>query len=332
MTLRSIVAVLAVMFAIPLVAQAEDAGSCPEWFPDLDFDCSREARPDGVVPPTSMPYYFEDPFITTEISTHLLWHDFPWDSVFRGGEIWVLAVQARLAITDRLAFIATKDGYAWLNPGKHSQIRKDQGLFDLAAGFKYALIRDEESGFTLTPALRFVIPSGTKDVLAGYGRGAIIPSASAALPLGPLNTIGSFGAYQPFDTSRESAYLFYNLHVSTPLLKVLVPFAELNGTTWTRSGSGRNLIGTKSFGPVSLSTAQTVLHGAGVTANRSFEGADAVNLGSARVAGNTLMTLALGGRIPITKQASLAGYYEFPVTRREDIFEQRIGVNAVYEF
>ncbi len=56
---------------------------CSEFFPDFNCD-DREARYEGFIPPTSMPYLFEDPFITTEVSVHAIWHDFPWDSVFRG--------------------------------------------------------------------------------------------------------------------------------------------------------------------------------------------------------------------------------------------------------
>ncbi|MGH0030895.1 MAG: hypothetical protein ACQGVC_13970 [Myxococcota bacterium] len=328
---RTALFVSMLLLLVPLASWSESGSECPEWFPDFSCD-DREGRPEGFVTPTSMPYYFEDPFITTEISTHLLWHDFPWDSVFRGGDIWVLAVQARLAQTDRLAFIATKDGYAWMRPGSHSQIRADEGFFDLAAGFKYQAIRNEETGLVVTPALRFVIPAGNSAVFSGKGKGAIIPSASAALPLGPINAIGNLGLFQPFNDNVESSFMFANIHLSTSVLEFVVPFAELNGQYWTRSGNGRNHVDTRSFGKVDLGTAQTVLHGAGVTDRQTWEGADAVNLGSSGVSGNQIMTLALGGRIPITKKASFAAYWETPITNRKDIWEQRVGLNLAYAF
>jgi hypothetical protein len=280
-----------------------------------------------------MPYFFEDPFVTTELSVHGLRHDFPWDSVFRGGEAWVLAVQARLAITDRLAFIATKDGYTWLRPGSHSQLRAEEGLFDPAAGFKYVLLQHEPSGFVLTPALRFVQPVGQSDVLSGWG-----PERHRALRVRRASAGAAARAGQPRRLAalryrtRESSYVFYHLHLSTPVLELLVPFVELNGTTGTRSGNGRNRVDTRSFGGVDLGTAQSVLHGNGATDHFGFEGADAVNLGATRVSGHTILTLALGARVPVTRRVSLAGYYELPVTERRDIFEQRVGLNAVYAF
>ena len=57
-----------------------------------------------------------------------------------------------------------------------------------------------------------------------------------------------------------------------------------------------------------------------------------MNLGSRGVAGNTLLTLAAGAQIPVTEHISVGAYYEFPLTEREDIFEQRVAVNATYTF
>jgi len=143
-------------FAAPPASGLDD--ECT-WFPDIR--CDRSGRYEGFVMPMSMPYLFEDPFITTGVNVVGIWHDYPTGrkSVFQGGDAWVTAVQARVAITDRLAFIATKDGYAWHRPD-NELLRNDQGFFDIAAGFKYALIDDRENNFILTPSLRIDIPVG----------------------------------------------------------------------------------------------------------------------------------------------------------------------------
>lgn len=322
------IAFAACLLLAAVVSAEED---CDERFPD--FNCpGREARYEGFIPPTSMPYLFEDPFITTEVSGHLLWHAFPWDSVFRGGDIWVAAVQARLAITDRLAFIATKDGYAWLRPGSHSQISADQGFFDITAGFKYALIDRPEDEFILTPALRVDLPVGEKDLFSGNGGGVLIPSVSSALGAGPANLIGSTGWRVPFSGDKESASLFYNLHVDVPV-GPLAPFLELNGTTWVHSGDGKRNVKTKVAGSIDLTDAQDYVHDVlGHTDHRRFEGLDVVNLGSKGVAGNTILTLAAGARVSITEHVSLGAYYEFPLTDRKDIIKERAALNATYTF
>jgi hypothetical protein len=321
---------VAAMFIAPAAFAGQDA--C-DWFPDLSQGCERAPRFEGFIPPTSMPYLFEDPFITTEISAHGLWHDFPTDSVFQGGEAWVAAVQARVAITDRLAFIATKDGYTWLRPDSDSLISSDQGFFDITAGFKYAAIVRPEDRFILTPAIRIDIPVGNDQVFSGNGDGVIIPSISSALGLGAVNFIANVGLRQPLSTNKESTSIFYNLHADAgEVIGPVVPFLEVNATTWTQSGDGSSKVKTKSFNNVALKTAQDVLFDAGVTASRRWEGADVVNLGSSGVSGQTVATLAAGARMSVTKNVSFGAYYEFPITDRKDIFEQRVAINALYEF
>ena len=125
-----------------------------------------------------------------------------------GGDLWVMALQLRLAITDRLAFIATKDGIAFLRPERESAIPSDQGFFDLGLGFKYALIEDPENQFILTPALRMDIPAGNIGVFSGTGAGVIIPSVSGAKGFEDLHLIGSLGwravppAFEPSPFAR----------------------------------------------------------------------------------------------------------------------------------
>ena len=91
-------------FSIAGAAQA--LPPCPTWFPD--FRCDRHGRYDGFVPTMMHPYLFEDPFITTGVSAWGVWHQFPDESLLEGGDLWVAALQARVAITDRIAFIATE--------------------------------------------------------------------------------------------------------------------------------------------------------------------------------------------------------------------------------
>lgn len=83
------------------------------------------------------------------------------------------AIQFRYAITDRLAFIATQDGYLNIN----GTGVKGNGWMDLAAGFKYALINDVENQFILTPGFTFQLPTGDNKVFNGRGSASSIPSS-----------------------------------------------------------------------------------------------------------------------------------------------------------
>ena len=312
------------------------AEECTGLFPD--FGCDREARPEGHVAPMSMPYLFEDPYITTGLNLVGIYHNFPSDSVFEGGEAGVLALQARLAITDRLAFIATKDGLTVLDPD-NSLLKDPTGFMDVTVGFKYAAIADREAGLIVTPSLRYEIPVGTDNLLQGRGKGVVIPAVSVGWGPGNVHVIASLGSQIAVDGDKDSSSLFYNIHLNQafesdwiPGADFIVPFIELSGTTWVDSGDGSSTIDLDGGGRVPLRAAQDLLYGNGVTADRRFEGADVANLGSSGMAGEDLITMAWGIRVPFRNGISTGFAYERALSQRKDIFEQRATWMVSYDF
>jgi hypothetical protein len=316
------------------IAQAEECGGL---FPD--FNCDREARPEGQIAPMSMPYLFEDPYITTGVNFVGIYHNFPADSVFDGGHAGVVAIQARLALTDRLAFIATKDGYTVLRPDNRL-LKDDEGFMDVTVGFKYAVIDDRERGLILTPSLRYEIPLGSDDMLQGRGDGVLIPAVSVGWGPKDVHVIADLGAQVAMDGDRDSSSLFYNIHLDKafeidflPGADFIVPFIELNGTVWVDSGDGSSTIDLDGPGRLPLRTAQDALHsGSNSTADRRFEGADVANLGSSGMAGEDLVTMAWGFRVPFRNGVSAGFSYERAISQRTDIFEQRATWMLSYDF
>jgi len=53
--------------------------------------------------------------------------------VFGDAEIHIAALQLRVALTDRLGLVATKDGYAWIRPGL-SPFLQLSGIHHLTSG------------------------------------------------------------------------------------------------------------------------------------------------------------------------------------------------------
>jgi hypothetical protein len=290
----------------------------------------------------SMPYLFEDPYITSGLNLVGIYHNFPSDSVFDGGEAGVIALQARLAITDRLAFIATKDGYTILRPD-NGALKNENGFMDITVGFKYAIIDDRERDLIVTPSLRYEIPLGNNDVLQGQGDGVIIPAVSVGWGLpDDVHFIGDLGAQLAVDGDHDSSSLFYNFHLDKafaidciPGADFIVPFIELNGMVWVDSGDGSATLDTE-LGKLSVRGAQDALREGGAlelpTANRRFEGADVVNLGSSGMAGEDLVTMAWGIRVPFNNGLSAGFSYERVLSQREDIFEQRATWMLAYDF
>lgn len=324
--------------AVVLVGLLSIAGSaradCDGLFPD--FTCEeREARPAGHVAPMSMPYLFEDPYITTGLNLVGIYHNFPSDSVFDGGEAGVIALQARLAITDRLAFIATKDGFMVLDTDQ-AALDDETGFMDVTVGLKYALIDDRDAGLIVSPSLRYEIPLGTDDLYQGEGDGVLIPAISVGWGPDDIHVVSDLGAQIALDTSKDSSSIFYNLHIDQafevdciPGADFIVPFIELNATFWVNGGDGDATLDT-SLGTVPLSAVQDAL--AAGLAERRFEGADVANLGSKGMAGEELITMAWGLRVPFDSGISTGLSYERVLSQRRDIFEQRFTAMIEYTF
>jgi hypothetical protein len=337
--LGSVILVLAAIgFALPASAEGGD-DDCPTWLPD--FKCDRKARFDGMVQPMSMPFIFEDPFITTGANLVGIWNRAKENGDFQEADIGVLALQLRVALTDRLALIATKDGFTMINydtkirdiqgapPSRAAVLPDDSGFMNMTLGFKYAMIVDEENRFILSPAIRYEIPLGNDEVLQGHGDGIFIPSASFAWgPVDNLNFIGGLGGHVPVNSDKQSTNLFYNMHVQYNVLDWLVPFVELSGIHWTNSGNGKMKLNTgKNLGvDLPLSTAQAALR------TGPFEGAEVANLGSERMRGEDLLTMAWGLRFPVADQLVLGISYERGLAGRDNLFDQRITTMATFEY
>lgn len=309
--------------AVALPGRAEEA--CDEWFPD--FNCERSGRFEGFEAPIVAFPLFEDPFITTNAVPYFMWHDFPEQSVFDGGDLYAAALQLRVALTDRVAIIATKDGWVW-NRNESPVLDQSQGFMNLAAGIKVALWQDREAGQIVSGILRFELPTGSSDEYQGYGEGMVLPSLSGAFRTGPVHWIGDFGAQIPFNTGMQSTSLFYHVYAGLDVTPWVQPFAQLSGLSWIDSGNGRLPINTHGagLGTIDLNTAQAAL-GTG-----AFEGADVANLGSQDVDGQDLITAALGVHVPVSKNVTFSIAYERPITEPKYIFQQRITSAFVIEF
>jgi len=252
-----------------------------------------------LIDPVSAPTAFESPIINTSLNALIIHQKLPSSSIFAGGDLQVYALQARYAITDRLAFIATKDGYIDFNP---DATMDDEGTADIAAGFKYAVIDDPEAGLLVTPGFVFETKSGDKEVFQGNGDGLIRPFVSTGWDGGDLNFIGSFAYNHPLDDDAESSSYDYHLHLDYELAPSFFPLVEINGITYTSDGSA-------------------------LAAN--FEGGDLINLGSTNVAGNSLITGAVGSRYKVCEGFFLGFTYEWPLTSREDLIDSRFTFDAL---
>jgi len=305
-------------------ASDREGEHCDGWFPD--FHCSSKGRYAGFSRPMTMPYLFEHPFVTTDLQAAGIWQELPERSAFDGGYVDIVALQIRLAITDRLGFIATRDGFAWFKPDL-SLVSHAKGFADMSFGFKYALIDRPDTGFILSSTLRFEPDFGDHDLFQGQGDGVVIPGLSMGWNIADgVHLLTALGAQLPFDGERNSSYIHYNLHLDYALTPRLAPFIEMSGITYTSDGDGSTTVELSGGAKLSLSAVQTAL------STGRFEGGDFANLGSEGVRGNDVITGAVGLRYRATSDLSIGVAYERPVTSRKDLLKQRVSIMATYEF
>lgn len=251
--------------------------------------------------PVGNPLYFESPFVNTSLRLLYLGHDFPNNSQLGGGNVNVYAAQIRVALTDRLAFIATKDGWSDLNA---SALPGAEGWNDFAIGAKYAFIVDEESDFVMTGGMRWELSNGDQDILQGDSQ-ELSPFLSFAKGYDRFHILGNVTGRIPTDQDRGNNILSWDLHfdyeIAPETLPGFAPMIEFHGLHYLSDAEHLPL---------------------------SVGGYDYTNLGSFDVSGSSVVAMGLGFRWKLTPHASVGTTWAFPLTDADnDIMGNRVTVD-----
>ncbi len=263
---------------------------------------------EDLVSPVSNPTLFEDPRVSTELRPIFAYHEISDQFVSQGGNAKIGAVQLRVALTDRLAFIATKDGYVWLEPD--AVLARKNGWANLAFGLKYNFLHAEDWGLLASGGLRYEVASGDKDVFQGRGDGLLNPFLSAAWMHNGLHVLGYTGARVPI-SGNDTTLWDTSVHADYQLGR-FYPLIEVN---WVHAlDGGRRL-------PIDQ------------------EGFDFFNLGAQKAGGRGVVTQAYGFRCRLVDGAAVwdrvagidwGAVYETPLTDREDLFAWRVTTDVVF--
>ncbi|WP_417383993.1 hypothetical protein [Gimesia sp.] len=222
--------------------------------------------------------------------------------VLGAGDLQVYALQLGIALNERLSIIAVKDGY---NTLQTRGIGNRTGWSDIGLGLKYVLIRDVENQFLLSGGLIYEATNGSSRVFQGNGDGVWTPYVSIGKQIGCGHLIASSGYHVPGDTAEESQSIYYSIHYDHPVTSKLSAVAELNGIVYTKSGQALPL---------------------------NIEGGDWINLGSSSVAGNNVVTTAIGANYRLNSCLSVAGVWEFPISNRKDLMDSRTTATLTLQF
>lgn len=256
---------------------------------------------DHTISPVANPFFHEDAVIRSEIRPVFVHHNID-DRFLGGGDAQLYALQLRYALTDRLAIIATQDGYFDIN---NDAIGDPEGWMDLALGVKYALIDNEASQFILTPGLTFKIPTGDREVFQGRGGGEWDLFVAAQKGFGDFHLSSNVGLRLPNNTQENSTLLHYSLMADYYTCRWFIPFVAFNAYTVLSEGSN-----------IGLTT----------------EGYDVINFGSSGADGVTQGTLAVGFRSRILKNVDLGFAYEKAVIEPNGLTDDRFTFDLSIRF
>lgn len=299
----------AIIFTLGAVASpsvlAED-GKFEAFLNQGSFSGVSNAR---YVPPITNPLFNETPYITTELRPIYIYNDIPNDFITDGGSINVIAAQIRLALTDRLGFIATKDGFVDAN--FNSILPDTTGFANLSLGLKYALFHNKETHSILTLGAEYEIPLQDIDPagieLQGAGNGFIDVFAAGATTIGKFGLEANAGINFALDGSDDTSIFHFSGHTNYQLTDQFFPIVELN--VFTPIDRGERLGGLLA----------------------ELDGVDLVNFGSS--SRDTTVTGGAGFRYRFNENLIFGFGAEKALTRDDDaILDWRITTDIVWHF
>jgi hypothetical protein len=255
-----------------------------------------------AIAPVANPIIFESPLIQNEVRPVFLWHRT--DAGFLGvpADVRVYALQLRYAVNDRLAIIATKDGYIELEPKGGKTV---SGWGDLAAGVKYAIYKDDAQQAVITPGVRVTLPTGSHHVFQGYGSGEFEGFVSATKGWDDLHVTGNIGVIGPVDSDKSTASVHYGAMVDYYTCPYFIPFVSANAFT-------------------TISDAKKLPF--------NSEGFDLINFGSSNASGKTQAVLGGGFSFRLRENLDLGFAYEFGIVGTADIYKDRFTVDLIWRF
>lgn len=290
------------------VATATSGGQHDQWVLDLEA----KAWPgfltglpgyDDFVMPVGQFAYFEDPFITTDIRLMYVYHDIPDRSELRGGQVHFVAAQIRVALTERLALIATKDGYSWVD--SHVTSAGD-GWNDLSIGLKYAVHSNPEEHFLVSAGMRWEWNNGSTDAWQGGDSHELSPFIAMAKGWDKWHFLGTINGRIPTNRSNANASVTWHMHLDYELTETFRPLIEVNGIHWLTNADRLPL---------------------------SVDYLDVGSLGASDVAGRDFFSAGVGFRWQAKDNISVGMTYEFSLeSAASNLMQQRLTFNTVISF
>lgn len=257
---------------------------------------------DQAIAPVTNPVFFESPLIQSEVRPVVMLHRADPGLLGVRTDVRLYAVQLRYAFTEKLAFIATKDGYVEIDPAGPAHL---DGWADLAAGLKYELFRNDDHQFVVTPGFTFEVPTGNSQVFQGNGKGEANVFISAMKGWDRTHLTGLVGGRVPMDFSKETASIRYSAQLDYWVCRWFIPFVSVNAFTVVSSADALPF---------------------------NSEGFDLINFGSSNASGRTQGAIGGGFRSRLLPSLDLGIGYEYGVFASNSLFKDRWTFDLSWRF
>jgi hypothetical protein len=282
---------------------------CCDWCqkcPLLGFIQATDTRWANFISPMTNPVFFEDPRTLSEVRFIFAEHHIPSlaGGAIPASDLQVLAMQVRVAITEDLSIIATKDGFIWASPNAPL----DDGWADVALGLKYNLWKDVELQRILSVGATYELPVGSDRALQGNGSGEFNLFSSYGAQFGDWNHFLTAAGFRlPADTRDENQVFYWSAHVDRQIQgSWFYGFLETNWYHWMSNGSNAALNG--------------------------IQGGDLFNFGATGVAGTDIVTGAFGLKWKPSLLQELGLAWELPLTETRGVLDNRITVDYILRY
>lgn len=260
---------------------------------------------DDFISPMTNPVFFEDPRTLTEARFIFFNHWLP--ESLGGSDARLIAMQVRAALTDRLSIVAAKDGYIMSDAKGPLAGVFDDGWADVSLGLKYNLLVDPCCGRIVSVGVAYELPVGSRDALQGNGDGEFNIYITAGQRIGcDSHWLSASGFRLPVDDNAETTVWYWSNHLDHYLGHGVYAFGEANWYHWLAAGD--------------------------VAAFNGIEGVDVINLGGTGVAGNDIVTGALGLKLKPCCNREIGVAYETHLTDRRGVFEDRLTVDLILRY
>jgi len=263
---------------------------------------------DEFISPVTNPFFFEDPRALTELRPVFLLQNTPKSNLlFAGGNIEMFALQARLALNDRLSIVLSKLGFIAFQPDAPSPLGDEIGFAEIVVGPKLTFWRDDAANIIAAFGVNFEIAAGGANVFQSTGSGSVVPYLTVAKEvLDNLHLMGAIGYRAGLDSDRSDSF-FVSLHADYEFYRRIYPFIEVNWFHYT--GSGKAIVA-------------------------NFEGGDLFNFGSTGASGEDIVSLGVGVRYKFfgSESYQIGTAFEFPLTKGKDILDWRWTIDFIWRY